>query len=881
MMHVFRSFAIGVRHLFHPEQRAHDMDDELSAYEEACADAAIGSGATSQQAHRAARMNVGSTDAIKEQLGTIGWERFIETLLRDLGFAWRVMRKHRLTTLTTLLTLALGIGGNAAMFGIIYGVLLRPLPFPDEHTIAIVHMHFSPQNNSRGNMSLADFADWQANHYSFEHVAAYSASRFILTGGDKAEQVIGASVTADYFTVLEIAPLLGQTFHAGDDSPSAPPKAIISASLWQRRFHDDPNVIGRVIDIDGEPATVIGVVKSAFGFPRAETELWRNQNVKVTRRGPFSLHGIGRLRPGVPYSQAQAELNALATNIERASPSVYSHLSMPVEPVHEYLVHSLRPALLMIFCAAAMLLAITVVNVANLLLARGSSRMRELATRVTLGASRRTLIRQLLTEALLTSALGGVCSLALAYAVVRAFAVLNPANSQIAYQVSFDWHVLVFTCAISACAGVAFGILPALTISKVDVQSGLREGGPRATSGAAHHRLRIALVIAETALSLLLLMSAGLLLRSFLQLHRADMGATAPPDQVLSIGITPGVARSAPDREQRLQAFYRRALADLSTVPGVQYVATSDSMPPNFVAEDDTFRIAGRPWTDQDFPSTSLPRVSPNYFRALGVPLVRGRFFSDSDIATSAPVTIISESLAHRYFPNTDPIGQKLGASGPTNDAPFMTIVGVVGDLKYWGLESDAKLAYYLPLEQSTPPTGFVIVRAPNAAELTPVLEKRLRALDKDIVIRKIMTLQDLMEESVAQPRLRTVLLLSFAAVGLLLACVGTYGVIAYSVSQRTHEIGIRMALGATRWEVLRMVVSNGVMMCIAGAAIGLIAALLAGRALSPFLFGTSSTDPTTIAATCSLLLLVGTIASLLPAIRATRIEPLTALRHE
>jgi predicted permease len=878
-----RNLLTGLRNLVFRRHANREIDEEISGYMEFAEQAGVNGGLSATEARRKAQIELGSADAVKERTGAIGWEHMVESVAQDVTFALRVMRRSPVTSAITVLTLALGIGANSAMFGIVYGMLFKPLPFEDEQRIAVVHMHFAPQNNPRGNMSLADFVDWKANNRSFEKVAAYSPSRFVLSGSDRTEEVVGALVTADYFSVLRMRPTVGRTFVEGDDSSAAPAQVVISESLWQRRFQRTSDVVGKVIQVNGTPATIVGVVPSAYGFPRGGVELWRNQTLKVTRRGPFFFHGIGRLKEEVDLQQAMAETNTIARNIESASPGQYSHLTMPLEPLHEFLVGRVRPTLLMVFAAVGLVLLIAVVNVANILLARATARQREIATRLSLGATRRRLMQQLLTESILMSLVGGACGLWLAEAIVRVFRAVNPTNSPVAYQAQIDWRVMMFAAAVSLAAGVAFGIVPAIHSSRNNVQSGLAEGGRSRTSSRGHSRTRAALVVSELAISLVLLQCAGLLLRSFMQLQRTDSGVTAPPEDVLTIVISPSIARAADaqTRPELLSQFYARAAEDLGSIAGVEKVAISDSLPPDYSGEDDTFRIAGQPWSEQAFPSTSLPRVTPEYFKALGVPLIRGRYFTDADTSSSEPVTIVSESLAKKYFPNSDPVGQKLGASGPGNSDPFMTIVGVVGDLKYWGLDSEFKPAYYLPMTQNPTGQAFVIVKATRAANLGPVVTQRLRELDNEIVVRRVLTLQEVIDESVSQPRIRTTLLVGFGALALLIASVGLYGVIAYSVTERTQEIGIRMALGADRMNVLQMFLRHGVTLCLVGITTGLALAMLSTRALEPFMYATKNTDPLTLAGSCIVLLAISVVATLLPAFRATRVEPMIALRNE
>jgi putative ABC transport system permease protein len=803
----------------------------------------------------------------------------------DLRYGLRMMRKSPGFAAVAVLTLALGIGANSAMFSIVYGLLYRPLPFPEEDRIAMVHMNFSPQNNPRGNLSLADFVDWQNGNTAFEQVAAYSRSRFTLTGETQAEQVAGAGVTANFFSILGLRPTLGRTFQPGDDAAGGANLVVISESLWQRRFHGASDLIGRVIDVDSNPAMIVGVVREGYGFPLRNIEMWQNIRLKVTRRGPFFFQGIGRLRPGTTLASAQAETNVIARNIESANHGTYSRLTMPVESLRNYLIGNVRPALFMMFAAVLAVLLIATVNIANLLLARGSTREREMAVRLSLGAARRRLVQQLLTESVLLSLIGAAAGLLLALIAVRLFRAFNPADLPLTYQVQLDWSVLLFTVAMSLVVGILFGVVPSMQSVRGNLQAPLREGGRSHTASAGHHRTRGALVVTEIALSLVLLVAAGLLLRSFMLLERVDAGFSAPPENLLTMVVTRKAARNPKnpaEYENRLTAFYQGLVANVGRLPGVQYAAISDSIPPDQESEDDTFSIAGRQWNEQEFPSTTLPKISPDYFRALGVPLLRGRFFTLDDTAQSPPVALISESLARRYFPESDPLGQKIQASSPGNGNPYMEIVGVVGDLKYWGLEKQPAQAYYQPYAQNLPDSVFLVVRsAKPAAALAPAIEHEINSLDKDAVTRRVLTMQDLFSENVAAPRFRTLLLTAFGALALMLAAVGIYGVIAYSVTQRTQEIGIRMALGAQRGNVLKMVMGQGATLTLVGLGIGLLASFAAARALSRFLYAVGAGDPLTFVLGIGVLSAVAMAATLIPALRATRIDPLVALRYE
>ncbi len=880
LIRIVRNFFLGRARL------DQEMTDELAFHLESRARDLEQTGLTPEAAMRTARLEFGAIERYKEEGRHARKLQALHDFKSDVRYGLRMMSRAPGFTVIAVLTLALGIGANSGMFSIVYGLLYRPLPFPDESRIACVHMNFSPQNSPQGNLSVADFVDWQNGNTTFDKVAAYGRGRFTLTGEGEPEEVTGASVTADYFSILGIRPILGRSFQAGDDGPSSANVVLISASLWQRRFGSSHNVIGRVIEVNNSSATIIGVVNEGYGFPARNAELWENLHLKVMRRGPFFLQGIGLIGRNVTLERAQAETNLIAAKIERANPGVYKRLTMPVESLRNYLVGDLRPALFMMFAAVLAVLLIATVNIANLLLARGSVREREMAVRLSLGAARGRLVQQLLTESVLLSFAGAAAGLLLAFVGVRLFRSFNPAGVPLVNQVQLDWSVLLFTCTISLAVGVLFGLAPALQSARKDLQSALQKGGRTGQASASHHRTRAVLVVTEIALSLMLLIAAGLLLRSFLLLQKVDAGFSAPPENLLTMLVTPKSVRKMDNPfafDSKLVSFYQRTLENVGHLPGVEYAAMADSLPPDNISEDDSFSIAGRPWTDQEFPSTALPKVSPDYFRALGVPLLRGRFFTQDDTTNSPPVTIISESLARRYFPDMDPVGQKIQESSPNNNnSPYMEIVGVVGDLKYWGLASKTATAYYQPYTQNFSNSGFLLVRSSKpVATLAPMIERQIHTVDKDAVVRRVQTMEDLLSNSVTAPRFRALLVAGFGALALVLAAVGIYGVIAYAVTQRTQEIGVRMALGAQRGDILRIILGRGAVLTFIGLVIGLGASFAAVRTVSPFLFTIGSKDPVVFLLSIGVLWFIAMAATLIPALRATRIDPLVALRYE
>ncbi|HEX4167597.1 MAG TPA: ABC transporter permease [Bryobacteraceae bacterium] len=867
------------------KEREQDLERELRSDLELEAEEQQKAGLSPEQAGYAARRAFGNTTSVREAAReTWGWTSF-ERLGQDLRFAIRTLRKNPGFTSAAILTLALGIGANSAMFSLIDGVLLRSLPYPDANRIAVVHVHFSPQNTEYGTMSIADYLDWKSRNHAFEDPAIFSNGswRFDLTGVGEPVEVKGCAVSANFFAVLRTGPMLGRVFHSGESAPTATPEVVLSEALWRNHFGANRAVLGRAVNLSGTQAVVIGIMPSTFHFP-ADQGLWTNIRLRPpTRRGPFPYIGVARLKPGVSFAQAQAETNAIGLQIERANPGNYHGMTMPVLPLREALTGKSRPALLVMFGAVFLVLLIAIANVANLMLVRSGAREREMAIRLGLGAARGRIVRQLLTESVLLGSIGGLGGLALAWVGISALRARNPGNLPRIEEVHLDVRVLAFTFFVSVLTGILFGLAPAFRNSRSDLNGILKQGGRIGSVNLAKRRAHAVLVIAEVALAFMLLVGGGLLLRSFVQLQAADAGFRSAPQQVLAIGVV--LSRSStrsPDDMTFQSTRYARILDRVRSLPGVIVAAFSDSLPPDRRADYDTFQIEGQPWTESGFPAVTVVLASPDYFRTLGVPLLEGRYFTQADAANSPGAIIISESLARRYFHDSNPVGRHIAPSGPDNHNRWLPIVGVVGDVKYTGLDSQQEPAYYpLYAEFSGNEKLNLVVRSTIAASLPHQLRREIRAIDPGATLSDIETLEAVRSASISQPRFRTALIAGFAGVALLLSAIGVYGVMAYSVVQRTNEIGIRIALGARRDTVLRQIIRHGAFLALAGIAIGLVGALLLTRVLSGLLFATSATDPATFAAVAMLLAVIALLASLIPAVRATKIDPVIALRYE
>lgn len=819
----------------------------------------------------------------------------METLWRDLRYSVRMLKKSPSFTLIAVITLALGIGATTAIFSVVYSVLLRPLDYQDPQQIMTL------LNKGRGPVSPANFLDIKTNSQSFERMAAAEAWGGTLVSNDKPEAISGLRMGEGLFELLGVAPLLGRSLQAEDFQPGKDQVLVLSHKLWQRGFGGDPSVVGRPLTLSGENFTVVGVMPQDFQFPpfwSTRAEMWSPLDLRdrATSRGGNSLRVFARLKPGVSLTQAQAETDAINAQLARAYPDENAGINIQVDPLNEKVVGNVRPALLVLLGAVGFVLLIACANVACLLLARAATRQKEIAVRVALGASRRRILRQLLTESLLLSLCGAGVGILLAVWGVDLLTTLLAGNTNSfnvrlprLSEIKVNAVTIVFTLAVSLLTGVLFGLAPALGSSKPDLNQVLKESGRGTTGG--RRRLRETLVVAELSLALVMLIGAGLLMNSFLKLQAVDPGFT--PRNVLT--LTTSVAGNAEYVGPAREAFYKQLMDRLTALPGVESASAINHLP----LAGDTWGIGliieGRPLPQPGQGIEATFRVSrPRYFSTMGISLLAGRDFTDRD-ATDAPgVVIINETLARRHWPDENPIGKRLTLDDPRNNsqtAQWLTVVGVVKDVKQESWTGAPSNEIYLPFQQSR---GFFTSTAGRYTSMTIVVrttveprslaaaaQETVRALDRNIPVSNVVSMEQVIADALWQPRFNLQLIGLFAGVALVLAAVGLYGVMSYSVTQRTHEVGLRMALGAQPLDVIRLMLIQGMKLTLVGVALGLSASAALTRLMTTLLFGVSATDARTFVVVALILVSVALLACFVPARRATKVDPMTALRYE
>jgi putative ABC transport system permease protein len=828
----------------------------------------------------------------------------MQTLLQDLRHGLRMLSKSPGFTIVAVLTLALGIGANTAIFSVVNGVLLRPLSYRNSPSLVNVWGRFAKQGIPQNWISEPEYWDLLDHNESFSQIAAYALGRGAnLTRADaRPVQVSAANATADVLPLLGVAPLLGRSFTPEEDQPGRSHVLLLSYALWQSQFGGDPNIVNKSIQLDAEPYTVVGVLPKQFSLG-GKQDLWTPlelDRAKPQDRGSHYMHVIARLKPGVEPAQASGALSRFAGDLRRAYPSNYGRdpedFGVYLVPVKEQLVSSLRPALFVLLGAVSFVLLIACANVANLLLAHASSREQELAVRATLGAGRGRLVRQLLTESLLLALAGGLLGLLLAYWGVGALRLLVPGNTPRMEEVRLDPSVLAFTFCVSLLTGLFFGLAPAWHVARTDLRESLNKIGRGSSASRASRRLRAALVVSELALAVLLLVGAGLLIRSFSRLLEVSPGFQT--EHLLTMRI------SLPDKVYPdgvpVQNFFAQLMARVSALPGVQAAGTVSQMPltesytSGSVYFEDT-SVSDLPKLSQlgNLPYMEIDQRSatPGYFKAMQIPLVRGRLLNSADDASAPLVAVVDADFASRFWPNGDAVGRRVAVDAIPDVKPltprWRTIVGVVGHVKHYSLDVEGREQIYLPHAQPlfgvySPRDMTLAVRTSlDPPSVTSAIRDQVYAMDKDLPLYNIATMDQLISDSVAQPRLNLSLLVAFAVLALLLAAVGVYGVMAYAVTQRTQEFGIRLALGAGRTDVLKQVFFEGGRLAALGLTFGLAAALALTRLMASLLFGVKPADPLTLGVAAALLIFVAFAACYIPARRATRVDPIVALRYE
>jgi putative ABC transport system permease protein len=807
-------------------------------------------------------------------------------LWRDIRFGIRMLAKHPAFSAVAVLTLALGIGANTAIFSVIDAALLRPLPYSNANRIVVLYQ--TDEEKQSDSPSPADFLEFQRQASSFTYLGAYRGMPANLSGVGQPERVEAAVVTSNFFSALGVEALHGRTILPSLDPPGGTNVTVLGYGLWQRKFGGDPEIIGRAIEIDGVPRVVVGVVSPKFSYP-AGTDLWVSSPFAVVphplrpTEDPSSRHGthyfesFGLLKPGVTLTQASAEVDTIAKRLQQQFGDDEEGTGATLIPLRQVLVGETRPALLILLGAVTMVLLIACVNVANIVLARGASRQREMALRITLGAGRFDVLRHLLVESLLLALAGGGLGILLAYGGLGPLRSMVPADMVGGAPIALDYRVLLFTLFASLVSGVLFGLIPGLRLLSVDLNGSLQEGGRGNAGGGRARRMRSTLVVAEIAMAAVLLIAAGLLLRSFSRLVKVAEGFN--PDHVLSLQMALPNARY-PKPGDRV-AFMKKTLERINGLPGITSASAISRLPLNPGNSSRSVEVEGRTAPPAGEAAPDYLVATPDYFQTLAVPLLSGRVLSDRDDATAAPVAILSQATARYFWPGQDPIGKHF--RGPCGDEKtWCQVVGVVGDIKQHHLEQASRMAVYVPFSQD--PWNFfsVVVRTQvEPASAASAVQAAIRSIDPDEPIYNVRSMRDVEADSLSPQRLQIALIGLFAALALILACMGIYGVMSYSVSRRIPEIGVRMAIGAQTGNVLGMVLGEGLRLAILGAGIGLAGSFFAARLLSGMLFGITAGDPVTFAGVAMLLVVVALVACYIPARRATRVDPLVALRYE
>lgn len=886
-MRLLNVFSARMHGLLRREEVIQDIEEEMRLHVEMATAENMERGMPPAEARRAAIRSFGNFDSVRERGYEVRGGGMIETFVQDVRYAVRMLTKQAGFTAVAALTLALGVGANTAIFSVVEAVLLRPLPYHHAERVVVVWENNRVRERAHNVVNPANFLDWRDQAKSFDQMAAFVDQRYNLTGAGEPEEVPSQLATPNLFTLLGSPAALGRTFTPEDAAAGREDIAVISHGLWQRRFGGTPDVIDRVISLNGTNVTIIGVMPPGFKWFIKENsltgkpaDLWRPMTFTEenrVRRGRY-LSTVARLAPGVSSEQARVEMDTLASRFETQYPDFNTGWGVSLVPLRDQLSGEIKPALLVLLGAVGFVLLIACVNVANLLLTRAAGRHKEIAVRSAMGAGRRRIVRQLLTESLLLALLGGGLGLLLSRWCVEALVALSPANLIGVEQVGVNLPVLAFSLAVSLLTGIVFGLAPALEASRVNLSATLKESS-RGNSGSSRGRqVRNALVVAEVGLALMLLVGAGLMARSFLRLSAVDPGFETQNLLTLRVLLP---STKYPEDPQRV-AFFREAVGRLRTLPGVRSASAVSALPFADLGAATSFAIEGRPDpAPGEEPVTDVRVVDEEYFRTMNIPVLAGRVFNEQEAVEDRKVAVVNEAMARMYFPGQSAVGKRILVN--MKDEPEPTeIIGVVGDARYDKLEGELRpMVYWTPPQLTYSSMTLMLRTSVDPEGLAGDVRREILAIDKDQPVADLRTMEGWLDESMSRARFGTLLLGGFAGLALLLAAIGIYGVMSHSVAQRQSEIGVRMALGAQARDVLRLVIGQGLLLVLVGVALGLLGALALTRVLSSLLYQVSATDPLTFAAIALLLLGVSCVACYIPARRAASVDPLIAMRYD